>query len=104
MAEAAMSAEKVVELVRKTASDQVAAAVKLEHKAMAGLKRAAKTTGRLAKENPAATAGVLLGAGAVIGAVAHAVFAPKPGVLDTLKGALRESANRASKRALRAIK
>ena len=58
MAEATMNAEKVVELVRKTASAQVDAAVKLEHKAVAGMKRAAKTGVKLAKENPLATAGV----------------------------------------------
>ena len=104
MAEATMNAEKVVELVRKTASAQVDAAVKLEHKAVAGMKRAAKTGVKLAKENPLATAGVMLGAGAVLGAIAHAVLAPKPSVRDTMMDALRDSANRVSKKARNAMK
>ena len=104
MAEAKMNAEKVVELVRKTASAQVDAAVKLEHKAVAGVKSAAKSSVQLAKKNPLAAAGIALGAGAVLGAIAHAVLAPKPTVRDTVMDALKDSANRVARRARRAVK
>ena len=92
------SPEKMVELVRNAAGAQVDAAVKLEHRAVAGLKRAAKSTRTLARENPLATAGVVLGAGVLLGAIAHSVFAPKPTVRDTMLTALRASAKRVSKK------
>ncbi|MDP1823307.1 MAG: hypothetical protein Q8L48_08700 [Archangium sp.] len=72
--------------------------VKLERRAVSGLKSAAKTTGKLAKENPAAAAGVLLGAGVVVGAIAHAVLGHKPTARETMMDALRASARRVSKR------
>lgn len=90
--------EKIVELVRHSAGAQVDAAMKLEHRAVAGLRRAAKSTRTLAKDNPVATAGVMLGAGVLLGAIAHRVLAPKPTVRDTMMDALRASAKRVSKK------
>lgn len=90
--------EKIVELVRKSAGAQVDAAIKLEHRAVAGIKRAAKGSGKLVKDNPVATAGVALGTGMLLGAIAHSVLAPKPSVRDTMVGALRASAKRVSRK------
>lgn len=92
--------EKLVELVRNAAGEQVAAVVKLEHRAVAGLKRAAKSTTSLAKANPVATAGIVLGAGVLLGAIAHSVLAPKPSVRDSMMSALRASAKRVKKLAI----
>lgn len=90
--------EKIVELVRNAAGAQVDAAIKLEHRAVAGLARAAKGTRALVKENPLATAGVMLGAGVLLGAVAHRLLAPRPTVRDTMLEALRASARRVSRK------
>ena len=95
-----VNAETMVELVRDAAAPKLEAAIKLEHRAVAGLKSAARSTRSLAKANPLATAGVALGAGVLLGAIAHSVFAPKPGVGDTLMSALRSSAKRVKKLAI----
>jgi ElaB/YqjD/DUF883 family membrane-anchored ribosome-binding protein len=71
--------------------------VKVERAAVSGLKRAAKSTERLARVNPAAAAGVLLGAGALVGAIAG-VLARKPASRATMMDALRTSARRVAKR------
>jgi ElaB/YqjD/DUF883 family membrane-anchored ribosome-binding protein len=89
--------EKTMALAKKSASAQVDALVKLEHKAEAEVKSAAKSTGKMAKQHPVAAAGVLLGAGALLGAVAHAAFGHKPTVRETMMDALRSSKKRVAK-------
>lgn len=89
--------EKTLALARKSASAQVDAIVKLEHQAEAEVKSAAKSTGKLIKEHPLATAGVLLGAGVLAGVVAQRSLGHKPTVRETMMDALRDSAKRVSK-------
>lgn len=104
MAEASLNSEKVVASAHKNGSAQLSAAVKLEHAVVAGVKKGARRTGKLVKEHPMAAAGVMLGAGVVVGAVAHRVLAPRPGVGKTMLSALKASAKRVSKQARRAMK
>lgn len=82
---------------RNSAKQTIDAMVKLEHQAAAEVKSAAKSTGKLAKEHPLATAGVLLGAGVLVGAVAQAAFGHKPTVREAMMDALRSSKKRVAK-------
>ena len=92
-----MAAKDKTKLAKQAVENSVDAIVKLEHKAAAEVKSAAKSTGKMAKEHPVAAAGVLLGAGALVGAVVHAAFAHKPTVRESMMDALRSSKKRAAK-------
>jgi ElaB/YqjD/DUF883 family membrane-anchored ribosome-binding protein len=61
------------------------------------LKTVAHAAEALVKRHPVATAGVLLGAGAAIGAVAEAAFRHQPTVGEVVLDALKTSASRVSK-------
>ena len=89
--------EKTMALAKKSAGAQVDALMKLEHTAEAEVKSVAKSTGKMAKAHPVAAAGVLLGAGALVGAAVHAALAHKPTVRETMMDALRSSKKRVAK-------
>ena len=89
--------EKTMSLAGKSAGARVDALMELEHRAADEVKMAARNTGKLARAHPAAAAGVLLGAGALVGAAVHAAFAHKPTVRETMMDALRTSKKRVAK-------
>lgn len=72
--------------------------VELEKSAAAGLGRAAKVAGSLAKQHPLITAGVLVGTGVVVGVAAQRALHHKPTLGEVVMDTLSSSASRASKR------
>lgn len=58
------------------------------------LSRAASQAEKSAKANPRATAALLVGVGAALGAVLFAVLRPKPSASEVVIRALKDSANR----------
>jgi ElaB/YqjD/DUF883 family membrane-anchored ribosome-binding protein len=73
--------------------------VELEKTAAAGLGRAAKATGTLAKQHPLVAAGVLVGTGVAVGVAAQRALHHKPTLGEVVMNTLSSSASRASKRA-----
>jgi len=69
------------------------------------LARVANTTGQLAKENPWAAAGTLIGVGMVLGAIGYGLFAPRPTLRRTLETTLLPKSARVQlKRQLKALR
>lgn len=69
------------------------------------LAKVVKKTEEVAKENPWATAGTMLGVGILLGAVGYRLFAPKPTLVQLLGiDHLPQSARMQAKKQLKAIK
>jgi selenocysteine lyase/cysteine desulfurase len=65
------------------------------HEASEALNQQYGKVRKLARENPAATAGVFFGLGALIGAAVYAAAWPQPTASELIKRGLRDSASRA---------
>lgn len=70
----------------------------LEQRAEARLRSVASTVGALAKQHPAVTAGVLMGAGVVVGVAAQRALHREPTVGEAMMGALKRGTSKVSKR------
>jgi hypothetical protein len=68
----------------------------LEQRAEAGLMKAASAAGGLARKHPAAAAGLLLGAGGLVGAAAQRAFRHEPTVGEVVLKALKRTGARLS--------
>ena len=78
-----------IETVAQQASQTV---VKEFGRARTAVTRVATQVGKTAKANPVATAGVLFGAGALLGALLHAVLRPAPTASQLMFRALKRGA------------